>query len=84
MERSERERKRRKKKRNGENAEEAMGEIMKNTMSMIRAMISNVQGINCPYKRQEIEEYAEESAIALGLFSETQHAHSSEEGGRRR
>ena len=47
-------------------------------------MVYNLQGIDCPYKRKEIEEYAEERSISLGLFLETQHAHSSEEGGAER
>ena len=58
--------------------------FIKSIISMIRAMIFNVEGINCPHKRQEIEEYAYEKGVSLGLFSETQHAHSSmEEGGER-
>ena len=46
-------------------------------------MVFNVEGINCPHKRQEIEEYAHEKGVSLGLFSETQHAHSCMEGGER-
>ena len=55
--------------------------FMKSIVNMIRTMVFNVQGINCPYKRQEIELYAEDRSISLGILSETQHAHTSEEGG---
>ena len=54
---------------------------MKQIQSIIRAMVFNVEGINKLNKRQELEEYAYNQAISLALCTETQHPHSSEEGG---
>ena len=44
-------------------------------------MVFDVEGINQLNKRQELEEYAYKQAISLALCTETQHPHSSEEGG---
>ena len=48
---------------------------------IVRAMIYNVEGINQLNKRQEIEEYAYQQGVSIALCTETQHPHTSEEGG---
>ena len=75
------ERKRRREKQN----KKKLGAFTKKMLTrIIRAMNFNVEGINQLNKRQEIEEYAWKNAISIALCTETQHAHTSEEGGTER
>ena len=47
----------------------------------LQLFIHNLEGTNSLNKREDIEAYAAKRNVDLALFSETQHEHSSEEGG---
>ena len=49
-------------------------------MLRFRMAVLNVKGINQPAKRRIIEEWAEHKGVGIMLLTETQHAHSSQEG----
>ena len=62
------------------NQKKKMGARGENQMLRFRMAVLNVKGINQAAKRRIIEEWAEHKGVDIILLTETQHAHSSQEG----